>query len=209
MWNKKVELAWNDWMELDDWNVFATLNFGRLHLLEGNKIDAAGKIWRSCLATIDRSLYGKTHGRQRRFNRVAFKHYGGAGTTPHLHMLVKSPINAPDFCVYLNAIWATKFDVAGTPATNSITPLISTKGATGYGLREEHKIDTGSFDERLSYINTGAEHLVRTDALDRLKSYTTPTKLIQANLALPMHIETTVKNYERREGRRAAALLRS
>lgn len=209
MWKTKVERAWEDWMQVDDWNVYATLNFGRLHLLSGNKVDAAGKVWRSCLSTVDRCLYGKPHSSQPRFNRVAFKQYGGAGTTPHIHMLVKSPIQAEDFCIYLNAIWATKFDVAGSASTNSITPLITTKGATGYSLREEDKSDLGSFDERLSYMNKGAEHQVRTDALERLKSHTTPSILLQASLALPIHIQVAASNYERREKARAAALLRS
>lgn len=165
---KQVNKAWEQWLGLDDWDVFATLNFGHLSLLEGNRTDAAGKLWRSCLATLDRAIYGDVRKNQPRFNRVAFKQYGANGTNPHVHILAKSPINLDEFCVAWNAIWATKFAPAASPVSNSIAPLITTTGATGYSQNEEFQNDTGAYDERLSYINLGTQHLVRTDALQRL-----------------------------------------
>jgi hypothetical protein len=208
MWLKRTNAAWEHWLGADDWNVFITLNFGRLNLLEGNKDDAAGKIWRSYLITVDRALYGQTRQQQPRFNRVTFTHSGSNRDFPHVHMLAKSPIAINDFCVALNALWSSKFEAASTPISNSIAPLITATGAAGYALHEEFKNDTGSFCDRLTYINTGSPHLVRTDALARLQGQATRMNLIKARLALPHHIRTTQANYERRENARAAALLR-
>jgi hypothetical protein len=57
---KTINTTWGKWLDTDDWNVFATLNFGSLQLLEGNKIDTSAKVWRSCLSTVDPALYGAT-----------------------------------------------------------------------------------------------------------------------------------------------------
>ena len=151
MSNTKINAAWEYWLEKDDWSVFATLNFGRLSLLEGNQADAAGKLWRSCLSTVDRAVYGQTRKNQPRFNRVAFRHSGANGTNPHVHILLSSPIPTHEFCVALNAIWATKFAPAANPVSNSIAPIITVKGAIGYGQHEEFKNDGGAYDERLSH----------------------------------------------------------
>ena len=208
MSNTKINAAWEYWLEKDHWSVFATLNFGRLSLLEGNQADAAGKLWRSCLSTVDRAVYGQTRKNQPRFNRVAFRHSGANGTNPHVHILVRSPIPAHEFCVALNAIWATKFAPAANPVSNSIAPIITVKGAIGYGQHEEFKNDTGAYDERLSYINSGTQHLVRTDALQRLHAQASKANLLKARLALPDHIRISQANFDRRERMRVAALLR-
>ena len=206
---KQVNKAWEQWLTLDNWDVFATLNFGQLSLLEGDKTDASGKLWRSCLSTIDRAIFGHTRKDKPRFNRIAFRHYGANGTNLHVHILVKSPIPTHEFCVALNAIWATKFTPAASPANNSVAPLITATGAIGYGQHEEFKNDTGAFEDRLSNINLGSSHLVRTDALQRLHAQATQLNLIQARLALPDHIRISQTNFDRRERTRVAALLRS
>lgn len=209
MSHTKINKAWEYWLEKDDWNVFATLNFGRLSLLEGNRVDTAGKLWRSCLSTVDRAVYSQSRKAPARFNRVAFRHGGANGTNPHVHILVKSPIPAHKFCVALNAIWATNFAPAANPISNSIAPIITVKCAIGYGQHEEFKNDIGAFDGRLSYINVADPHVVREDALQRLQSKASSNKLVQAKLALPEHIKTTQGNFERRERIRVAALQRS
>jgi hypothetical protein len=205
----KINKAWEHWLEKDDWNVFATLNFGRLYLLEGNQTDTVGKLWRSCLSTVDRAIYGNTRKNKPRFNRVAFQHSGANGTNPHVHILVNSPIQVQEFCVAFNAIWATQFAPAANPASNSIAPLISAKGAIGYAQHEEFKNDIGAYDERLSYENLGPAHRVRADALHRLHAQATKTNLVKARLALPNHIQKTQDNSDRRERLRAATLLRA
>jgi hypothetical protein len=206
---RKINTAWEQWLAADDWTIFATFNFSRLNLLQGSREDAAAKLWRSCLNTVDRALYGQTESKpQPRFNRVAFKHYGSNGDNPNLHLLIKAPIDTEQFCVALNAIWATQFEATAAPAANSIAPIITKTGATGYGLHEEYKLDTGSVDDRLTYINSGPQHPVRTDALQRLRTKATRINLIQAQLALPQHIKAAQANYERRERAKAAALLR-
>lgn len=199
---KTNNTTWGKWLDTDDWNVFATLNFGSHQLLEGNKVDTSAKVWRSCLSTVDRVLYGATRKAQPRFNRVVFKHYGEGGKNPHIHMLVKAPINTDEFCIALNAIWATKFGPTANPISNSITPLITAKGATGYSQHEEFQNDTGTFDERLSYMNFGDPHFVREDALPRLRSKAAGIRLTQARLALPIHIKTTQQNFEQRREKR-------
>jgi hypothetical protein len=209
MRQKKVNSSWEAWMESYDWDVYATLNFGRLYLLGGKKADAAAKLWRSCLNTLDHSLYGKSNSCQRRFNRVAFRHFGSTATNPHIHLLAKSPIDTTEFCIAWNAIWASKFDAAASPINNSIAPLITAKGATGYALHEEFRQDIGSFDERLTYINLGEPNIVRPDAIKKLHAKATQNNLLKARLALPQHIETTQKNFTRREEVRTAAMRRS
>lgn len=206
---KQVNITWQQWLALDDWDVFATLNFDSLGMIAGNKTDATGKMWRSCLATLDRAIYGHVRHNQPRFNRIAFKHVGANGNNPHIHVLAKAPINVDDFCVAWNAIWTTQFSASARPASNSIAPLITTTGAIGYGQHEEFKHDTGSFDDRLSYINSGILHLVRTDALSRLHAKATRINLIKARLALPQHVQATQANHERRNSLRVAALLRT
>lgn len=206
---KQVRDAWQQWLALDDWNVFATLNFDSLSLIQGDRADATGKIWRSCLATLDRAIYGHVRHNQPRFNRIVFKHVGANGSNPHVHILAKSPIDVDEFCIAWNAIWATQFAPAARPASNSIAPLITTTGAIGYTQHEEFRHDTGSFDDRLSYINTGIQHLVRTDAIPRLHAKATCINLIKARLALPQHVQATQANHERRNSLRVAALLRT
>ena len=208
MSNAKINAAWEYWLEKDDWSVFATLNFGRLSLLEGNQADAAGKLWRSCLSTVDRAVYGQTRKNQPRFNRVAFRHSGANGTNPHVHILLRSPIPTHEFCVALNAIWATKFAPTANPVSNSIAPIITVKGAIGYGQHEEFKNDIGAFDDRLSHSTLGPAHHVRADALQRLHAQASKANLVKARLALPDHIKTTQANFDRRERMRVAALLR-
>jgi len=209
MSHTKINAAWEYWLEKDDWNVFATLNFGRLSLLEGNRVDAAGKLWRSCLSTLDRAIFAQTRKNQPRFNRVAFRHSGANGTNPHVHILVNAPIPAHEFCVALNAIWATNFAPAANPVSNSIAPIITIKGAIGYAQHEEFKNDIGAFDGRLSYSNFRPAHHVRTDALQRLHAQASKANLVKARLALPDHIKTTQANFDRRERLRVAALLRA
>lgn len=209
MWQKRANWAWEAWMEAYDWDIYATLTFGRLYLLKGNKTDAAAKLWRSCLNTLDHTLYGKSRSCQRRFDRVVFRHFGDTATNPHIHILAKSPIDTNEFCIALNAIWASKFDAAASPISNSIAPLITTKGATGYSQHEEFRQDLGSFDGRLTYINSGQQHSVRTDALEKLHAKATENNLLKARLALPQHIATTQKNFTRRAKARAAAMRRS
>jgi hypothetical protein len=209
MHSRQVNEAWAKWFSEDDWNVYATLNVSRLSALEGNKHDAAAKLWRSCLATVDRAIYGQSRKSQPRFNRVAFRHYGATSTNPHIHILVQSPIDTTEFCIALNAIWASKFAATAAPSSNSIAPLITAKGAACYSLHEDFRQDLGSFDDRLCYINSGIPHRVRDDALQRLHARATEINLIQARLALPTHINTTQANFYRRETRRTAALPRS
>jgi len=115
-----IHKAWENWLDAYDWDVFATLNFSRLNLLEGNKRDASAKLWRSYLSTVDRAIYGQTRKAQPRFNRLVFKHYGEGGTNPHVHILLKSPIDINEFCIALSAIWTSKIEPAASPDANSI-----------------------------------------------------------------------------------------
>ena len=205
---KQVNESWVEWIAKYEWDVYATLNFRRVSLLDGNRIDAAGKLWRSCLATLDQAIYGQTRKNQPRFRRVAFKQNGKNGTNPHVHILAKSPIDVHEFCIAWNAVWASRFDASANPVSNSIAPLITKTGATDYGLHEELESPTGSYDERLSYHFTDVDHFVRTDALQRLRAQANETTLLQARLALPEHINKSQATYKRRTRLKSAALLR-
>lgn len=204
----KVGYAWQNWVGAADWDIFATLTFGRLELLNGNRDDAAGKIWRSYLNSIDRALYGSARKNTARFNRVAFRHKGANSSNPHVHLLIKSPIATNDFCVLLNAIWASKFPAAAAPSSNEIAPVINKSGAAGYGLHEEFRQDIGSIDERLIYLKADSEHQVRTDAVQRLQAQATKQNLLQAQLALPAHIRSSQLRREQRQRLKMAAMQR-
>jgi hypothetical protein len=203
-----VNDCWVEWLELEDWDVFATLNFGCLGLLRGDKTDAASKLWRSCLNALDRAIYGQARKYQPRFQRVAFRQFGVNGNNPHVHILAKSPIEPKEFCVAWNAIWASKFIPSANIGSNSIAPIISTRAVAGYLQHEEFKSHSGAFDERLSYWNSGTQHTVRTDALERLHTQANPTKLIQARLAFHEHTRKSQANFERRNRFNTAAMLR-
>lgn len=192
---KQQQRAWETWINSESWDIFGTLNFASLqHLARADRNDVCGKIWRSFFGEVDYALYGKQRKQQIRFDRAVFVQYGANGTNPHVHFLAKSPIQADHFCILINALWASMFDFATKPTSNHITPILQQASVTGYGLHEFYRLNSETYDYRLSTTGNIAMHQsVRTDAADRLKQRTKPTYLIQAKIAYPVHLQAITR----------------
>lgn len=199
--------AWEDWINAEHWDVFGTLNFASLHHIgRADRDDVCGKMWRSYFGAIDRALYGKQHKNKRRFDRVVFVQYGGNSDYPHVHFLAKSPLPTQQFCILLNAAWASMYSASARPASNEITPIIEQARTTGYGLHEFYELDSRTYDYRLSVTNTPALHpSVRDDAANRLKNLSTRTNLLAATIEFPNHVKAAQARMARRT---AVAMLR-
>lgn len=193
---KQQQRAWETWINSEDWDIFGTLNFASLHhLARTDRNDVCGKIWRSFFSEADRALYGQQRMQQMRFDRAVFVQYGAIGVNPHVHFLAKSPIQVDQFCILLNALWASMFDFAANPVSNHITPVVQQARTVDYGLHEFHKLTSDTYDYRLSTTgNIGMHQSVRTDAADRLKHRTKPTYLLQAQIAYPVHLQAVKRH---------------
>jgi hypothetical protein len=170
-WKQTQQDAWKDWVNTQRWDVFGTLNFSSLHHIgSADRDDVCGKMWRSYFGAVDHALFGKQRQNQSRFQRVVFVQYGGNDDYPHVHFLARSPIATEDFCISLNAIWASMYASCARPASNEITPTIKQTGATGYGLHEFYRLEGKTIDLRLSNFSQYAQNVcVRDDAAARLK----------------------------------------
>ena len=202
--------AWKNWINAEQWEVFGTLNFASLHHIgQADRDDVCGKMWRSYFGAIDRALYGQQPKQQRRFDRVVLVQYGSNGNYPHVHFLAKSPLPAQQFCILLNAAWASMYSASARPTSNEITPIIEQARTTGYGLHEFYDLDSKTYDYRLSNTNSPAlRPSVRGDAVHRLKKLSTRTNLISATLEFPNHIKAAQARMKRRERSATAAMLR-
>lgn len=196
MTTKHDKQAWQAWINVEQWDIFGTLNFASLHhLARTNRNDVCGKIWRSFFCEVDYALYGKQRKHQQRFDRAVFVQYGANGINPHVHFVAKSPIQVDQFCIHINALWASMFDFAANPVSNHITPVVQQAKATGYGLHEFHKLNSDTYDYRLSTTGNSTMHQsVRTDAVDRLTKRSKPVYLVQAQLAYPAHLQATTRH---------------
>lgn len=210
-WRQEQQrLAWTNWINAEQWDVFGTLNFASLHHIgHADRDDVCGKMWRSYFGAIDRALYGQQRKRQSRFDRVVFVQYGSNDDYPHVHFLAKSPLPAQQFCILLNAAWASFYSASARPASNEITPIIEQARTTGYGLHEFFDLDSKTYDYRLSNTNSPAlRPSVRYDAVDRLKDLSTRTNLIAATLEFPNHVQAAQARMDRRDRSATAAMLR-
>jgi len=210
-WRQEQQrLAWVNWINAEQWDVFGTLNFASLHHIgHADRDDVCGKMWRSYFGAIDRALYGQQRKRQSRFDRVVFLQYGSNDDYPHVHFLAKSPLPAQQFCILLNAAWASFYSASARPASNEITPIIEQARTTGYGLHEFFDLDSKTYDYRLSNTNSPAlRPSVRDDALERLKQLTTPTNRLKATIEFPNHVQAAQARMDRRDRLAAAAMLR-
>lgn len=193
---KQDQQAWADWINTEQWDIFGTLNFASLHhLARADRNDVCGKVWRSFFGEADRALYGQQRKQQTRFDRAVFVQYGANGTNPHVHFVAKSPIPADQFCILLNALWASMYDFAAKPASNQITPILQQARTTGYGLHEFYRLNSETYDYRLSTTGNITMHQsVRVDAADRLTKRSNPAYLLQAQFTFPAHLQVTTRH---------------
>jgi hypothetical protein len=202
--------AWANWIDAEQWDVFGTLNFASLHHLgRADRDDVCGKMWRSYFGAIDRALYGQQRKKQSRFDRVVLLQYGSNGDYPHVHFLAKSPLPAQQFCILLNAAWASMYSASACPASNEFTPIIQQARTTGYLLHEMNRLGGNTYDYRLSNNNTPAlRPSVRDDAAERLKQLTTTTNRLMATIEFANHLQAAQARMNMRERLAAAAMLR-
>jgi len=193
---KQDQQAWADWINTEKWDIFGTLNFASLHhLARVDRNDVCGKVWRSFFGEADRALYGQQRKQQTRFDRAVFVQYGANGTNPHVHFVAKSPIQAEQFCILLNALWTSMYDFAAKPASNHITPILQQARTTGYGLHEFYRLNSETYDYRLSTTGNITMHQsVRVDAVDRLTKRSNPAYLLQAQFTFPAHLQVTTRH---------------
>ena len=124
---EQQQQAWANWINQNQWDVFGTLNFSSLqHIRTADKDDVCGTMWRSYFGAIDRALYGQQRRNQSRFERVVLVQYGINSDYPHVHFLAKSPLPNEQFCILLNAVWASMYSSSARPASNEITPTATT-----------------------------------------------------------------------------------
>ncbi len=181
--------AYEKWTVGHDWDVFGTLNF-----IPNRKphIDTAQKHWSRFWQKVDQLTYGQTAVRSgARVERIVCTQFGKMKDNPHLHFVAKSPIEDIDvFCACLNALWAATATVAAPPKSNEIYPIFSVKRTGGYLFHEYKQIDSQTFNDRFTYLNTKEIILKpRADTIDRLKSAASTKLLTAAQAALPTHIE--------------------
>lgn len=200
-WKETQQRAWESWINTQRWDVFGTLNFSSLHhISQADRDDVCGKMWRSYFGAIDRALYGKQRKNQNRFQRVVFVQYGSNGDYPHVHFLAKSPLPAQQFCILLNATWASMYTSSARPTSNEITPIIKQTGATGYGLHEFFRLEEKTIDLRLSnFFQNSSNVSVRNDAAARLKQQASIKNQLLANMAFPKHVQAVQARKDRRE----------
>ena len=192
--------AWAKWINAEHWDVFGTLNFASLHHIgSADRDDVCGKMWRSYFGNIDRALYGQQRKNQCRFDRVVLVQYGSNGDYPHVHFLAKSPLDEQQFCILLNAVWSSMYPSSAGPKSNEITPIIEQARTIGYGLHEFYRLDSSTFDYRLSYTNSPAlRPSIREDAEERLKRLTTTTNRLKATIEFPNHVQAVQARIDRR-----------
>jgi hypothetical protein len=209
-WKETQQIALKSWINTQEWDTFGALNFSSLHHIgNADRDDVCGKMWRSYFGAVDHALYGKQRKNQSRFQRVVFLQYGGNNDYPHVHFLAKSPINTEEFCIILNAIWASMYTSSARPVSNEFTPTIKQTGAIGYGLHEFYRLEDKTLDLRLSNFSQYAPHVcVRDDAMARLKQQATLKNQILARLEFPKHVQAAQARKERRERNAVAAMLR-
>jgi hypothetical protein len=207
---EQQQQAWANWINQNQWDVFGTLNFSSLqHIRTADKDDVCGTMWRSYFGAIDRALYGQQRRNQSRFERVVLVQYGINSDYPHVHFLAKSPLPNEQFCILLNAVWASMYSSSARPASNEITPIIEQARTTNYVLHEMKKLGGSTYDYRLSNLHYSSLcQCVRNDAVERLNRISTTQNRQIATLMFPYHKQAAQARIEKRNRLATAAMLR-
>lgn len=181
-----VRNAWVDWTSSFDWNVCGALTFAGHHK---PNLAEAQRHWSTFWAKVDRLCYGQSRGNQFHVPRFVYVHQGRAGDNPHIHFLAYTQCDPREFCVLLNAVWASmKYAGTAVPHQNEILPLISKDGASRYLQHEDIGYDMRGFDASLTKLHQINAQL-RDDALDRLASEATSENVQAATAAFEQHVE--------------------
>jgi hypothetical protein len=194
--------AWVDWVSEGGWDVCGTLNFAKGRKLYGSEAD---KVFRAFWKAADRLAYGQNgYGIERR----VFTHHGAIGDNKHLHFVAKAPFEPEEFCIRLNALYASFHTHTAPPADNEILPIISKRHACGYALHDFWKIESETFNHELSRDNARHEQsqlrdqpiTPHPDAAARFKKATSSIWTLRARMAFDDHVKLAAARYERRHG---------
>ena len=118
-----VKKGWSDWVISEDWNIYGTLNFSVQH--KPSFFEAQGR-WALFWNIVDRLCYERSHGTRHKMPRFVCAHKGRNRDNPHIHFLAKADGDVREFCILLNALWASMQHVGGAIADqNEILPVTS------------------------------------------------------------------------------------
>ena len=191
-----VKKGWSEWAISEDWNIFGTLNFAVQHQLS---FVEAQRRWALFWNVVDKLCFGKGGRFQKRLPRFVYAHRGRNGDNPHIHFLAKVDGDVREFCILLNALWASMEHVGGAVADqNEVLPVISKERAAAYLTHEDHGYELSGFCENLTHLPKDAPAM-RHNALTLLRSAADRFyHLNDAAVAFDKHLEGAEQRYIRR-----------
>ncbi len=191
-----VKKGWSEWVTSEDWNIFGTLNFAVQHQIS---FVEAQRRWALYWNVVDKLCYGKSGGTQQRMMRFVYAHLGRNRDNPHIHFLAKVDGDVREFCILLNALWASMEHVGGAIADqNEILPVISKERAAAYLMHENQGYELSGFCEKLTHLPEDAPTM-RDNAATLLRSAANRFQhLNDAAVAFDKHEERAEQRYIRR-----------
>ena len=144
---KTEQKNFEKWVLARDWDVFGTLKFQPIRMIDGPQ---AHKVVRHFWNHLDRVLYGKAVERGCRLERWCFAHEGSHNDNYHVHFVANSPIDADLFCCVSNTLWTKKDRATANIQKNWITPVLDRQRVAHYLAKEIWKLGGSSFDAELS-----------------------------------------------------------
>ena len=152
-----MNLAWSDWANCHDWNIFGTITFA-----DGSRIshENATRKWSRFLNEVDITLFGQGKKIQKRMNRYVFAHMGANGDNIHCHFLAQIDGDLKSTCIMLNDIWSKDAQKAqpwkqynASPIHNEFLPIRTKEAATKYVHHEDKDGQMIGFREVLTNLN--------------------------------------------------------
>lgn len=190
-----VREGWADWVSSFEWNICGTLTFS---VNQKPSFAEAQRYWSSFWHKMDRLCYGRSNVNRYHIPRFVYTHEGRGGDNPHIHFLAFVPCDPREFCILLNANWASMINAgAAVPHQNEILPVRSKRAASLYLQHEDIGYDMSGFNEALTHLpKVHAEW--RSNALERLASQATLENAQAAIAAYDLHIERAELRHRRR-----------
>lgn len=172
-----VKKGWSDWAISEDWNIYGTLNFSVQH--KPSFVEAQRR-WALFWNVVDRLCCERSHRTQHRLPRFVYAHKGRNRDNPHIHFLAKVDGDVREFCILLNALWASK------------------ERAAAYLMHENHGYELSGFCEKLTCLPKDAPTM-RDNAATLLRSAANRFQhLNDAAIAFDKHLERAEQRYIRR-----------
>jgi hypothetical protein len=191
-----VKKGWSDWAISEDWNIYGTLNFS---VQRKPSFVEAQRRWSLFWNVVDRLCYERSHGTKHKMLRFVYAHTGSNGDNPHIHFLAKVDGDVREFCILLNALWASMEHVGGAIADqNEILPVFNIERVSAYLMHENNGYEMNGFCEKLTYLTKDASAM-RDNAATLLRSAANRFQhLNDAAIAFDKHVERAEQRYIRR-----------